>query len=43
MTWVTIVRAAECATNEMLANTCSDTEYRFSVCPATNGNLIENY
>jgi len=27
-----IVRAAECITNEMLASTCPETEYRFDAC-----------
>jgi len=38
---MTIVRAAECITNEMLASTCPETEYHLDVCRATNGAHIE--
>jgi hypothetical protein len=38
-----IVRAADCVTNEMLANTCTETEYRFDVCCATSGTHTEMY
>jgi len=31
------VKVAECFTNEMLASTCSETEYHFGMCRATNG------
>jgi len=40
---VTIVRAAECVTNEMLVSTCTDTEYRLDVCRATSSAHIEMY
>jgi hypothetical protein len=36
-----IVRYANCITNEMLASTCSETEYRLDACYATNGVRIE--
>jgi hypothetical protein len=35
------VRAAQCFTNEMLASTCPETEYRLDVCCATDGAHIE--
>jgi hypothetical protein len=37
------IRTAECVTNEMLANTSPETEYRLYVCCATNGAHIEIY
>jgi hypothetical protein len=36
-----IVRAAECVTNGMLANSWPETEYHLDVCRATNGAHIE--
>jgi hypothetical protein len=36
------VRAAECFTNEILANTCPETEYRLYVCCATNGAILRS-
>jgi predicted DNA-binding ribbon-helix-helix protein len=38
-----IVSAAECVTNEVLASTCPETEYRLYVCRATNSAHIEIY
>jgi hypothetical protein len=37
---MTIVRAAEHFTNEMLANSLQETEYHLDVCCATDGALI---
>jgi hypothetical protein len=36
-----ISRSAQCVTNEMLANTCPETEYRLDTCRATDGAHIE--
>jgi hypothetical protein len=40
MTCVTVVTAVDCVTNEMLANTCPETEYRLDVCRATDGAIL---
>jgi len=43
MSGMTIIRAAECITNKMLASTCKETEYSDDVCHSTNGAHIEFY
>jgi hypothetical protein len=42
MRCVAIVGASECITNEMLANTWRETEYRLDVCRATNGTILSS-
>jgi len=41
MSFVTAIRAAECITSEMIANTWQETEYHLDVCHATSGAHIE--